>query len=498
MKEIIHRSTCEADTLRLGADISLLLMPGDCLALSGDLGAGKSVFARGLIRQLLQNQEEDIASPTYTICNVYDTTPRIAHIDLYRFAGREELDELDIDEILETGCALIEWPERGFEQLPENFVHVVISEAGDRERKLRFSGNESFLCRINRTLRIRDFLNANGYPGVQRRHLEGDASARRYERIVADNDLEWLLMDAPEMPDGPPVRDGKPYSQIAHLAENVSAFVAIAKILRDKHMSAPEIPGMDLDAGLLLVENLGDGKIIDQNRIPVEGRYLASVEFLANLHTHDFPPSVPISEGIKYVIPAYDNDALSIETELLIDWYIPEIIDQPLEPQKLREFFQIWNDLFSELKAQEKTLVLRDFHSPNIIWRGDKAGVDRIGVIDFQDAVIGPIAYDVASLAQDARVDVSEVLEKKLVETYLELRLVGNPHFDKEKFKAGYAIMAAQRATKILGIFCRLNKRDGKPQYLAHIPRISDYLQRSLRHPVLERYRNWLNTVIEL
>ena len=498
LKEVTYRSISEADTQQLGADISLLLRPGDGLALSGDLGSGKSVLARGLIRHLLQDEVVEIASPTYTLCNSYDTAPPVAHFDLYRLSGHEELGELGVEEALDSGCAIIEWPDRGFEVLPENFVHAEITEKGETERLIRFSGNADFLSRISRTLEIRSFLLANGYYGAVRKHLEGDASARRYEKLTTVEGHELLLMDSPEIPDGPPIRDGKPYSQIAHLAENVSAFVAIAGVLRSKNLCAPEIPGMDLDAGLLLVENLGSEKIIDHDREPVEERYLVSAGFLAEMHGYEFNRSVPLPDGRSYVIPDYDNDAMAIETELLVDWYFPEVTGKSLTSQQQREFRGIWSELFRELENQEQTLVLRDFHSPNIIWRGEKAGLDRIGVIDIQDAVIGPSAYDLASLAQDARVYIPEVLEKELVETYLDLRKSDNPAFDSEIFKTGYAIMAAQRATKILGIFCRLNKRDGKPQYLEHIPRISEYLQRSLGHPVLERYRNWLKSVIEL
>ena len=151
-----------------------------------------------------------------------------------------------------------------------------------------------------------------------------------------------------------------------------------------------------------------------------------------------------------------------------------------------------------ELEEQEKSLVLRDFHSPNIIWREDRQGLERIGVIDYQDAVIGPSAYDLASLVQDARVDVPASLQDQLLAHYLKLRKHDNAMFDGETFTKGFAIMAAQRATKILGIFVRLDKRDGKPHYLKHLPRMKAYLERSLEHPVMQNYRDWIKSVIEL
>jgi aminoglycoside/choline kinase family phosphotransferase len=134
---------------------------------------------------------------------------------------------------------------------------------------------------------------------------------------------------------------------------------------------------------------------------------------------------------------------------------------------------------------------LRDYHSPNLIWLGDREGLRRVGLLDFQDAVLGPAAYDVASLLQDARVTVPADLELRLLGLYARERKAADPAFDMTAFAGSYAIVAAQRATKILGIFARLNKRDGKPQYLAHLPRIEAYLRRNLAHPTLAGLRWW-------
>ena len=144
-----------------------------------------------------------------------------------------------------------------------------------------------------------------------------------------------------------------------------------------------------------------------------------------------------------------------------------------------------------KLTALPPGWVLRDYHSPNIIWNGGARGTDRVGLIDFQDAVIGPCAYDVASLAQDARVDVPFALEQQLVARYCTQR----QELDESAFREAYAIMAAQRATKVLGIFVRLSQRDGKHGYLTHLPRIQDYLSRSLAHPALADYKAWFDEV---
>jgi aminoglycoside/choline kinase family phosphotransferase len=140
------------------------------------------------------------------------------------------------------------------------------------------------------------------------------------------------------------------------------------------------------------------------------------------------------------------------------------------------------------------TWVLRDYHSPNLLWLPDRSDIARIGVLDFQDALTGPAAYDVASLLQDARVDVPEAMEVTLLSRYVRARLHDDPDFDAAAFTRLYATLAAQRATKILGIFARLDRRDGKPQYLRHMPRIWNYLQRSLSHPTLASLRSWYTT----
>ena len=135
--------------------------------------------------------------------------------------------------------------------------------------------------------------------------------------------------------------------------------------------------------------------------------------------------------------------------------------------------------------------MLRDFHSPNLLWLPNRRGAARIGLLDFQDAVMGSPAYDVASLLQDARVDVPEEMEIELLTRYLRARQAADPSFDPEQFAQFYATLAAQRASKILGIFARLEKRDGKPQYLRHMPRVWGYLRRALAHPALAQLQSW-------
>jgi len=155
------------------------------------------------------------------------------------------------------------------------------------------------------------------------------------------------------------------------------------------------------------------------------------------------------------------------------------------------EFVAMWRELLKKPAAADRTWVIRDFHSPNIIWLDDRSGILRVGIIDFQDAVLGPAAYDLVSLLQDARIDVPEALELTLLTRYIKARRAADSNFDPAGFAELYAIMSAQRNTRLLGTFARLNRRDGKPQYLRHQPRIWTYLTRSLAHPALAGFREW-------
>ncbi|MFK5979506.1 MAG: tRNA (adenosine(37)-N6)-threonylcarbamoyltransferase complex ATPase subunit type 1 TsaE [Rhizobiaceae bacterium] len=482
--------TSEYETQLLGRDIALALKSGDCLGLRGDLGAGKSTLARAIIRHLADDLGLEVPSPTFTLEQVYATKPSIHHFDFYRLGDPSEVLELGLDEALQEAVAIIEWPQNAEEMLPDNLANIQIDIGSGDNRRITVSGPQEFLHRIERSLKIRTFLQENWGKNVERQALTGDASTRAYE-LVKNGSETRLLMDAARQPDGPPVRDGKPYSQIAHLAEDVSAFVAIDLALRGEGFYAPEIFAQDLNEGLLLTEFMGNSGVVDTERKPIQQRYLAAVELLVKSHLTNWPQEIEISSGVTHQIPKYDREAMTIEVELLVDWYIPSMRGDKLPEMELENFNRIWQGLIARLQDGEQTLVLRDYHSPNLIWRENASGHDRLGLIDFQDALIGPTAYDLASLAQDARVDVSEELEEELVAHYIELRVSAEPAFDAIEFRELYTIAAAERASKILGIFVRLHKRDKKPVYLKHIPRIRAYLERCFKNPALGEYRDW-------
>ena len=297
-------------------------------------------------------------------------------------------------------------------------------------------------------------------------------------------------MISPPRPDGPPVRYGKPYSSIARLAENILPFIAIDEGLRNRGFSAPEIYAYDAKAGLAILEDLGQAGIIDESG-PIEERYAEASAALAHLHTLDLPDRIDLADGSSYQIPAYDMDALLIEVELLTQWYVPYYLKLSLSSSAQATFLSIWKNSLEKLVQGEKTWALRDYHSPNILWLEQRQGIERIGMIDFQDCVRGHPAYDVASLLQDARITIPDEMEIRLLSHYARIRQAKDPAFLMADFTKAYALMGAQRATKILGIFTRLDRRDGKPHYLAHMPRIEHYLRKCLLHPALADVRKW-------
>ncbi|GAK71519.1 hypothetical protein RRU01S_17_01190 [Agrobacterium rubi TR3 = NBRC 13261] len=479
----------EAETIRLGEELALTVKPGVCIALIGDLGAGKSTLARALIRAIAGDDQLEVPSPTFTIVQSYDLRFPVAHLDLYRLSHVSELDELGIDEILSDGVCLIEWPEMAASELPEgSTITLRLTHQGDG-RVATIDAPPTQRARLERVLAIRDFLEKNGKANASRRYFSGDAAYRTYE-LISDDNSQALLMDWQPPPRGPVIQDGKTYAEIVHLAREVKPFVAIQGFLAENGFTVPHILAQDLESGILLLEDIGRDGVLDDDGAPIEERYFESVACLAALHETPTPGNIALANGEVYEISPFDPDAMKIETSLLLDWYLPHIRGAEIDDSEKQSFFAVWDQLIEKIDDAENGLLLRDFHSPNIIWQAEKTGIDRVGIIDFQDAMIGPKAYDLASIIQDARVTISPDMQARLMAHYLEIRRK-NPDFDEASFLKAFAIMAAQRNCKLVGIWVRLMKRDGKPHYMKHMPRTFAYLRSALDHPDLGILRDW-------
>lgn len=486
----------EPGLARLAELVAFAVRTGDLIALHGDLGAGKTTFARAFLMAMAHPDPIEVPSPTFTLVQTYEL-PRLkmSHFDLYRLIDPAELDELGLDDLIAGGAALVEWPDHGGTRLPGTRLDIEIAEntTNPNIRTITLTGAASWAQRLERLVQIRNFLSSANLSDRAITYLQGDASVRRYARLHANDGTRTILMDWQRQPDGPPIRNGRPYSRIAHLAESVHSFVAIGGELGRQGFATPAILHADLEGGLLVIEDFGDAVFGTTSRTHDNQAQLwrLGVDTLAALAITTPPAQIPLADATAITMPRYDHEALGIETELLLDWYWPALHGTAAPPQARAEYTALWAAVFDRLATMPQGWVLRDYHSPNLLWLPDRHAPKNVGIIDFQDAQIGPRAYDLVSLLQDARVDVAPDLEAQLLAHYCDTVGAQDGAFDNRAFLWSYAALGAQRNSKILGIFARLAHRDGKPQYLAHIPRIWRYLARDLQHRELAALQAW-------
>ncbi len=319
---------------------------------------------------------------------------------------------------------------------------------------------------------IDSFLSAHGWDGARRSPLSGDASFRRYERLSLGQ-RKAMLMDAP-----PP-------------QENVDAWVAVARHLKSLGFSAPDIFAKDKKNGFLIIEDLGDetfSRILEAADDATEaGLYGLAVDVLIELH------SITPEGALPTWLEDYDDGKLLDEAFLLTDWTWPAVFgDAPADD--IRDAYgDAWRESFATLSRQPQTLVLRDYHVDNLMILDGRQNIARCGLLDFQDAVRGPTAYDLMSLLEDARRDIPGELKAAMLARYYDGAYDGAGVPDRDDFEAAFAVLAAQRHAKVIGIFTRLCRRDAKPAYLIHIPRVWRLLEGALSHPALSPVAAWFD-----
>ncbi len=300
------------------------------------------------------------------------------------------------------------------------------------------------------------FLDALGWGAATVSPLAGDASFRRYFRVV-DGDRTAVLMDAP-----PPQEDTRP-------------FVAMARWLEERGFLAPAILGLDEAQGLVLLSDLGDVRLRETadaagdaggNELRLYGD---AIDLLVDLAKHPAGPLQP-----------YDRAVMQREAALFVEWYCPAVGIAA----DAAGYVAAWDAVLDHGLAAEPVTVLRDYHAENLMLVGDAR---QLGLLDFQDALAGHPAYDLVSLLQDARRDVDPSVEQAMLVRYQGATGVG------DEFLHAYHVLGAQRNAKILGIFARLWKRDGKPRYAALCPRVWAYLERDLSEPVLAPVARWFD-----
>jgi len=317
---------------------------------------------------------------------------------------------------------------------------------------------------IRRQKEIEEFLQGTEFSGAELYPLAGDASARRYVRVKLGG-REAMVMDTPAE------------------GENFPAFVQVAEFLYKNGCSAPEILARDMKAGFLLLEDFGDASftsILKTGNGDVEKElYSCAIDLLVQKYNCG-PNNLP-------ALPYYDEELYLKELSLFPDWYLPQVMEPGRAQELGAEYIALWREILRAAPLKKNVFVHRDLHADNLMWLTQREGTRRLGLLDFQDAVIGDAAYDMVSLLEDARRDVPPELVDAMIARYLE-----KSGEDKERFHAAYAILGAQRNSKIIGIFVRLAVRDGKANYLKLLPRVWWHLQRDIKHPALEKLALWI------
>ena len=344
-----------------------------------------------------------------------------------------------------------------------------------------------------------DFLAAAGLADAVRAPLPGDASTRRYERLTTPAGSTLMLMDQAASSESPPCdpswtpeqRIAAGWNATARLsAGRVEAFAAVAAHLCATGLSAPGLPALDAPKGLAVLEDFGEAvfaRVIEdgQDEAPL---YIAAVEALARLHETPAPEVLSGPAG-DWPLLTYDATALQGGADLFVDW-LPKLDPRlSFDTAAVAEWRAVWAPVPAEGEAAASVMAHRDYHAENLIWLPGREGVRRVGMIDFQDAVRAHPSWDLHSLLQDARRDVSPELETMALDHYFSLR----PGTDRKEFMRLYAGLATLNEARILGIFARLVARDGKPRYRAFMPRMWAHLNRNLKQPGLEGVAAWFD-----
>jgi N-acetylmuramate 1-kinase len=312
---------------------------------------------------------------------------------------------------------------------------------------------------------VREFLNTAGWGKAAGESITGDASVRKYFRLRRDKQSA-VLMDASQN------------------LESVAPFIRINEHLQQLGFSVPAILARDEVKGLLLLEDFGDDTFarLLGNGGDAENLFALATDVLISLHQH--PRAIPDD------LRSYHPEKMVEDIELFLDWCTPGISDAGRA-----EFRAVWREILPVAHRVPASLLLRDYHAANLMLLPDREGVRRAGLLDFQDAYQGPIAYDLVSLLEDARHDVPENLREKMAARYL----ARSPALDRKAFETSMAILAALRHTRVLAIFERLSRHEKKHDYKQlHSPRVERLLQNALAHPLLAGVKQWMERYAKL
>lgn len=356
----------------------------------------------------------------------------------------------------------------------------------------------------DRELQRLDFLRAAGLADAVRAPLPGDASTRRYERLTTAAGTTLMLMDQPPAAESRPCdpswtpeqRRAAGWNAVARLsAGRIEAFAAVAEHMRHAGLSTPDIIAVDAPAGLAVIEDFGDdlfARVIEDGE-PQAPLYLAAVDALARLHLAGLLPDTMQGPAGEWPLLSYDATALQGGADLFVEWMPKLHPELEFGPAALDEWRAAWAPIAAMGEEKAWVVAHRDYHAENLIWLPQRTHHRRVGLIDFQDAVLAHPVWDLHSLLQDARRDVPPELEAVAFSHYCDVMMA-----DREAYRRDYAALAALNETRILGVFARLIARDGKPRYRAFMPRMWAHLNANLNQPGMEVVAAWFERHVPL
>ena len=478
MSALVRTFTTPEETTAFAKAMAPFLVAGDVVLLKGNLGAGKSHFVRALIKALGSRQEH-IPSPTFTLIQNYDDTRLpVAHVDLYRLNDASEVHELHLDSFMTHGILLVEWPERVPDLFPSRVLLVTIEDMGGDTRKFTFDGDAAWQRRlaffapelrrpVSDKSREAYVQSLTGKKGAVITPVSADASFRSYWRVRMEDGMR-VLMDAP-----PPLED-------------IKKFVLVDEHLEKIGVHVPHIYEVDEEQGYAILEDLGDTTFYAaiQNGADTRKLYEKAVDVLIHMARNELAPVG------KYTTQMYQDEAC-----LYTDWYMPTVNEHATHTATRRAYRELWLPLVDKINQTPKTTVHFDYHCQNLMLIGAKAGekavspgIADVGVLDFQDARIGSVAHDMASLLYDVRFDVPLELHDGLMRRLVE-GLDGA--CTMETFTTAVKISGVQNLSRIAGVFTRLAFRDGKKNYLRYMPRLWRHFDSLVIHPDMKELKKF-------
>lgn len=484
MKFQIHVPNEEA-MLALGAQVSRYAEGGDFIALSGTLGMGKSTFARGFIRALAQDETLTVPSPTFTLVQQYEKTRLpLAHVDAYRIETPEDIYALGLEDVFEHGVVLMEWAEKGVGTIPEaeepyrypmesefgSRLDITLKEGADGGRIVMFNAGGSWYQRMGLVLPEyarpvteegrRVFLESQGVT-EEANSISPDCSFRTYYRLHTKEGSR-ILMDAP-----PPM-------------ENTQTFDRVATLLKQKGVRVPTLYGADHDKGYILTEDFGGTVLREavQKGADAKDWLTVAVDLLVKW----------ANEGAVSLPCAYGAGAVWQEACRYTDWYLPSITGHATAVEDRKTLQHLFYQVYPHIEKLPKGFTHWDFHVDNLMCLGEKPSAENLGVIDFQDARCGTIAFDLCCLLED-RFPADKATKEALIDYFLAGL---DTKVDKEDFMAAYAISVTHRFLKITGLLERLERRDGRVNVKARMPQVWATLREATQHDVLSDIRAFL------